>query len=112
MIINDSIILNNVTHEDIFISNSSTVTLKGITNGKITISDGSSCYLQGMHNGNIIVNNNCSLKLRGTLNGNLDNNGVTHIYGIVKKSKITGHNIFVHKNAIVNDNRYLSDTSL
>lgn len=112
MVINNSITLNNVIHEDIFINNSSIVTLKGITNGEITISDGSSCCLQGIHNGDITVNNNCSLQLRGTLNGNLDTHGDTNIYGIVKKSKITGTNIFIHKDAIVNGKRYLSDTSL
>lgn len=112
MIINDSITINDVIHEDIFISNSSDVTLKGITNGKITISDNSSCCLQGIHNGNITVNNNCILQLRGTLNGNLNNHGVTNIYGIVKKSKIVGNNIFIYKDAIVNDNHYLSDASL
>lgn len=112
MIINNSITVNNVTHEDIFINNSSIVTLKGITNGKIIISDNSSCCLQGIHNGDITVNKNCSLQLRGTHNGNIDNYGITDIYGIVKKSKIVGNNIFIHKDAIVNGNRYLSDTSL
>lgn len=88
--------------EDIAISNSSNVILRGIVNGNISVAQNSSLQLHGIVNGSITIDADCNFNLHGTINGNITNFGTTHIYGTAKNCLLSGSNIHIHKNALVN----------
>jgi hypothetical protein len=112
MIIDKNIVTNKKINENITILNSSDVLLSGITNGNIIVSEKSVCKLHGIHTGNIIIEKHCLCEIVGVFNGNITNYGKTDIFGIIKSSNITGTNIFIHSESIVNEKRYDSDVLL
>lgn len=108
MIITEPTEISNVLNDDIKVL-SSKLKLTGILKGDIYLSDNSTLELIGTHNGNLYVEKNCFANIRGTFNGNINNYGNIHIWGIVNSSSLSGHDIFVHKDSIINNQRYLSD---
>lgn len=103
--------ISTVLNDDIEVL-SSKLELKGITTGNIHLSGDSILEHHGIHNGNLYVEKNCSANIRGIFNGSINNHGNTQICGIVNSDSLSGHNIFIHKDSIINGNRYLSDEIL